>query len=519
MTTADLRRPSRRGRLFPDLTIDRYNETISGQLEKKTWRNGSLCALTAAMTLLSSEGMRIADSLDLVSNVLKANWLIPLPYFVIQTVGFQRGLTAGLLVDVDSIRERGDDLEGVRIIYTVTTKGENLATLRDTVESTLYWTGEVKRRHGLRFASEVWVVTEEGNYAENPEFYADLEEMGAIVVATPSKYETPLGSRFKTRALQYAADLRRDRGIDGDHDWVYHQDTETMIGEDTVLGNLDFVLNADSGTVAGSGIILYPQGWGDGYTNLQETTRSFADLSAAGQANLWGWVPFGYHGSHILIRADAEAAVGWDYGRVRSEDLLFSVRLRERFGRCIGAMKGFAYEKPPFTVRDHLKQRRRWILGSFEVLGRGDVGLRKKAPIIYSAVSWLSALPSLAATIFTLVHPSGGFIPYLSGAFTGLVWWSLFNSYMVGYELHRGYTGTRKGMVGFLRDTLVGMAADATAPWYALLSNTRGYEEISKDTPPVDDALDDESGYEGVEQGGEGAEIPPVKDSDKGASG
>jgi hypothetical protein len=167
-------------------------------------------------------------------------------------------------------------------------------------------------------------------------------------------------------------------------------------------------------------------------------------------------------------------------------------------------MKGFAYEKPPFAVRDHLKQRRRWILGSFEVIRRRDVPLRKKAPLIYSAVSWLSAIPSLAATIITLINPSGGFIPYLSGAFTGLVWWSIFNSYMIGYELHRGYTGRRKGVLEFIRDTVIGMAADAAAPWYAIVANTTKYEEISKDAPDADALLEEVLDIEDAEQGSQG---------------
>ncbi len=504
MESAKTRGLRGRRRLFTDLTMRRYNEAISGQLDKKAWRVGTLYAFTYATALFSTQGARLADYIDLVSNAMKASWLIPLPYFVIQTIGFQKGLNDDLLLDADSVRNRVGELEGVRIIYTITTKGENLATLCDTVDSTLYWTKEVRRRLGARFDSEVWIVTEEANYSKNSEFYNSLEGMGAVVVAVPESYETPGNSRFKARALQYAADLRKDRGIDSERDWVYHQDTETMIGEDTVLGNLDFVLNSDGHALAGSGIILYPQGWGDDYTNLQETTRSMADLSAAGHANLWGWVPFGYHGSHILIRADAEEAVGWDYGKVRSEDLLFSVRLRERFGACIGPMKGFAYEKPPFTVRDHLKQRRRWILGSFEVLKRRDVKLRKKLPILYSAISWLTALPSLATTILTLIHPSGGFIPYLSGAFTGLVWWSLLNCYLVGYELHKGYTGTHRGPLGFVKDTLVGMATDAAAPWYAILSNTRSYEEISKDSPSTDGVYTDAEQVESSRPDAEG---------------
>ncbi len=469
--------------LYPQLSLQRYNTAIKGQLDKKNLRNGSLLAITTTMSLFTFEWPKILNTLDLAANIAKVSWLLPIPYFILQTIGFHTGLTNGLIIDLEALRERRTDLTGTRIIYTITTKGENLSTLEDTVDSTIKWTESVKHRHDLWFDSEVWVVTEESNYASNAGFYSRLEEKGATVIAVPTSYETRNQSMYKTRALQYTAELRRDLGLDTPTDWVYHQDTETQIGEDTVLGNLDFVLSADDTTMAGSGVILYPQGWGEGFTSVQETARSSADLCALGQMNAWGRVFFGYHGSHILIRSDVEANLGWDYGKVRSEDLLFSVKLSQSYGSCIRAMKGFAYEKPPLTFRDHLKQRRRWITGSFEILRRRDVPLRAKAPIMYSAFSWLSALPSIGVTAFNLIYPSGGFIPVLSGVFTGLVWWSMLNGYLIGLELHNGYTKTKRGILSLIKGVLTGLAADAISPWYALFFKTRGYEEICKDQP------------------------------------
>ena len=146
-------------------------------------------------------------------------------------------------------------------------------------------------------------------------------------------------------------------------------------------------------------------------------------------------------------------------------------------------MKGFAYEKPPLSIRDQLKQRRRWIVGSFEVLGRREVPLRKRAPIVYSVVSWFSALPSIAITIANIIYPTSGLIPLISGVFTGLVWWSIINGYLIGLELHREYTNVNKGIFGIIKGILKGLAVDAIAPWYALFFKTNGYDEISKDEP------------------------------------
>jgi hypothetical protein len=116
-----------------------------------------------------------------------------------------------------------------------------------------------------------------------------------------------------------------------------------MIGEDTILGNLDFIGDANDGRLTGIGIILYPQDWRYQYNSVEETTRSVGDIGAMGQAEMWGTVPFGYHGSHFIIRADVENEIGWDFGRARSEDLVFCLNLRKRFGSVTRQLKGFAY--------------------------------------------------------------------------------------------------------------------------------------------------------------------------------
>jgi len=122
-------------------------------------------------------------------------------------------------------------------------------------------------------------------------------------------------------------------------------------------------------------------------------------------------------------------------------------------------MKGFAYEKPPLTFIDHLKQRRRWVLGSIEVLKRSDNPIRFKAPLIYGLISWFSALPSFAAAILSLIRPTGGVIDYFGGLIAGFTWWSIISNYWVGLEIHeiyveekvKGKPTTDKAMQYFMR--------------------------------------------------------------------
>jgi beta-1,4-mannosyltransferase len=485
---------------YLNYTLGNYNATILRQIDGKGKRVRNMVLISAASGAIFNNGPVVTNTLSTLVYASKFSWLIPIPIFMIQAASTHIALTPELLIDPKVFEGRREEIMGKRIIYQITTRGENLETLKRSFESARHWVKTVKEGHGLDFGSEIWIVTEADRYEAEREFFDGLEGDSAVLVVVPADYSTPNGSGFKARALHYACEIRIERGLDTPNDWVYHMDTETMIGEDTVLGNLDFVTNAEGERLIGAGVILYPQNWKYRFNSVEETTRSVGDIGAIGQMRLWGAVPFGYHGSHLIVRADIENDVGWDYGKVRSEDLLFSLKLRERFGAVTSSLKGFAYEKPPFTVGDQLKQRRRWILGSFEVLKRRDVPSRYKLPLIYSLSSWMSGLPSLAATVLGLIYPVGGVVFLVGGLLTGFMWWTIYNAYKVGLELHEPYI---EGIEPMKRLKLVwgaalGMLFDAIAPWYALLRGTKGYEEIRKDDPseaPLDDVVVDVESY------------------------
>ena len=466
-------------------TIMNYNASLMKQIEGKTAKMRNLALMSASMGVLFPSGPQFSDSLGAALYAAKLSWLIPIPIFMIQAASTQFALNPDLLINVEELKDRREDIAKKRIIYTITTRGENLTTLRNSFDSVRYWLRRVKEDHGLDFRSETWIVTEEDRFRAERLFFEEMELDGATLIIVPERYSTPNHSAFKTRALHYASEVRIERGIDAPDDWIYHQDTETMIGEDTVLGCLDFATNTLDGHLIGAGIILYPQNWKYRFNSVEETIRSVGDLSAMGQMKMWGAVPFGYHGSHLIVRADIENDIGWDFGKVRSEDLLFSLKLRERFGGVSKSLKGFAYEKPPFTVGDHLKQRRRWILGSMEVLAGKDVKVKYKLPLIYSLGSWLIGLPSIAATALSLLYPTGGVIPIIGGILTGFMWWTIYSSYKVGLELHEVYVNRPEPnkRLKLVWGALLGMLIDAVAPWYALFRRTKKYEEIRKDDP------------------------------------
>jgi hypothetical protein len=473
-------------------TMDRYNADVLKQITNRGGRVRGMALVTTGSGFLFPGAPIITSTIGTLVYVAKLSWLVPLPIFMVQAVSTHVALTPDLLIDIKKLEAKREELSGKRIIYQITTRGENLETLRYSYDSTVYWIRRVKEDRDLRFTSEVWIVTEEDRYEAEREFFDTLEADGAVLVIVPASYETINNSGFKARALHYACETRLERGIDTKNDWIYHQDTETMVGEDTILGNLEFAGDPAEDKLIGAGIILYPLGWRNKHNSVEETTRSVGDIGALGQMRLWGAVPFGYHGSHLIVRADIENNLGWDYGKVRSEDLIFSLKLRERFGGVTRGLKGFAYEKPPFTFGDQLKQRRRWILGSVEVLRRRDIPNRYKFPLAYSLSSWLSALPSIGMSIIGLLIPSGGVIPYIGGFVTGFMWYMIISVYMVGLELHEPYIESAEPLRGLklFLGAAQGMLFDAVAPWYALLRRTKGYEEIRKDDP-VETRLED----------------------------
>ena len=473
--------------IHESFTVERYNRVMHRRLAAKQGQLRSLLLLTGASGLTMSGSPVIVDALGAAFYALKLNWLIPIPYLLLHNIGAQLVEEKDVIIDVGGITANRDQLDDKTLTFTIVTRGFNILTVEKTVASVRHWVRRVAERHGLSINHSVWVVTEQDAYDAFQERYDELERLGATLVIVPPDYETPGGTKFKARALQFAAEERRRLGLNGENDWVYHQDEETVVGEDTILGLLDFISRASPDIKYGAGVILYPRHWEDNVTAYEELPRSFTDYSLSGQGNLKQFGLFWYHGSHFLVRADVEESVGWDFGPVRSEDYIFSIKMRERYGRCMSPMKGFAYECPPFSVKDHLKQRRRWVLGNMEIMQRRDIPARHKARLLYGLVSWFSAIPSLLAFLLSIVYPTGG-MGLLGGLTTGIVWYTIVNTYVSGYDMHRDYVEKKhRGVTGAAKTVLnimVGLLVEAVAPWYALLRRTQSFETIAKDKEP-----------------------------------
>ena len=372
------------------------------------------------------------------------------------------------------------------VIFTLVTLGREVAAIERSTRSVLYWTERCQRPD---VKTQAWIVVEEPEFSIHAERFDQLRSEGAVILVVPPTYRTAKDTRFKARALQYATEVRAKRGLADETAWVYHQDEETTVGEDTVLGIQEFVLTAKENVVCGSGIILHPLDWTGRATQFQDLTHSFMDFQVLytmrHRRNLTPW----FHGSHILTRADSEAAISWDMGTPSfCEDLLMAHFLREKYGgRGFEILKGFGYENAPFTVPDLLKQRKRWFRSHvYCILKRRDTSLGRKALTVYGTVAWMAALPSVIAMFLAATIGVTSALPAL-GVFTGIAWGTIVLGYLRGVDLNRDYLPPKSlPIFQSIGNGLAGFFVDAIAPWYAVLAGKTGtHDFIRKDLPAV----------------------------------
>jgi egghead protein (zeste-white 4 protein) len=365
------------------------------------------------------------------------------------------------------------------VIFQVTAIGKNPRALEATVRSVLYW---IRNTPKLTYHYLLWLIIEPDGYATDPALYESLRAAGVRLMVVPTDYRTRLGTTGKGRALQYGSEERRRLGLSAPSVWVYHQDEETCVGQDTLEGISEFVVQGER--LVGTGIILYPLDWSGSPSHVQEVTRSYDDFRVLDSMTKPGNPTAGFHGSHFLARADVEDDIGWDaQGYVPGEDLLFEVRVRREFGSVFGLLKGFAYEKGAFSMWDQLRQRRRWVHGVLHALLRSSgVPPRRRVTLFYSALSWFSALPSVAILVASaFVHYGPTLLA--TGVFTGFVWTSMVVAYVEGFRLHRRYLQRPTSWFRFGVHGLLGALVDVMAPWYALVTHPSYADFIPKDLP------------------------------------
>ena len=167
-----------------------------------------------------------------------------------------------------------------------------------------------------------------------------IDSMGRLadpirIVNVPAEYATPNGSRFKTRANHFAMEARRAGGENTEYCYVYHLDDDTHIGEDTAASLAEFIeLDGDHFYLA-QGILAFPHELTTSkFCRLADSIRPADDLSRfAFFTGAMGTPLGGLHGEHLVVRADIEDEIGWDFPNTVIEDAYFAIQFSMRYPR------------------------------------------------------------------------------------------------------------------------------------------------------------------------------------------
>jgi egghead protein (zeste-white 4 protein) len=266
-----------------------------------------------------------------------------------------------------------------RVIFQITTIG-NMKIVQESVHNINRICKEVGyRNYNICVVSEV-----------------DESFDGAVTLTVPKKYSTFNNAKYKARALHYAVEQREKNGENITDLWIYHLDDESMITKQGLLSILDHVDN--NREPIAEGLITYPNkiNFGSKLVKYLDAVRPTFCYSCCAMLKTQG-KPDWLHGSNLLLRADIEQSIGWDFPNTCAEDSLFGHEAYKKYGGIFGWHGGVLEEQSPFTFTDFIKQRQRWIKGTIENLNR--LGIRDRVKATYRLTSWFLG----AVSFFTLI--------------------------------------------------------------------------------------------------------------------
>ena len=229
-----------------------------------------------------------------------------------------------------------------------------------------------------------------------------IEELDALasgrvrVLYVPTAYTTPNATERKARANHWADALRRREGELRPDVWVLHMDDDTGIAPDTIREIASFIESNPVGDpeakVFGQGVLTYPRSYAKKLMVwVADSIRPSSDLSFFRAATGSGRPLFGAHGELLLIRADIESTIGWDFGRLLSitEDANFALTFAHRYPGRSGWFPGRCFGSAPESFSDLVTQRKRWCRGLLHVVTNRELPLRVRFVLGYGIATWV----------------------------------------------------------------------------------------------------------------------------------
>jgi putative flippase GtrA len=241
-----------------------------------------------------------------------------------------------------------------RLIIQVTTAGHEHERVSEIITQI--------RDYRLEMDYQIWVVTEPGSRTDYP--LADL------VLTVPLDFSAK--SAKKARALEYSRRVRVSMGLD-------RADVKILFNDDDVSltrGYIERAFAADYDICEG---IVTPRTcyavrpFGHFAISHADDIRTHACLVYCSVFQGILNRPVHVHGEGMTVTGEAEGIVTWDIPLIASEDLAFGQWAARAKGLRWGWFHEYAEVTSPWSVRDFMIQRSRWLWGDIHAVRHRDV--------------------------------------------------------------------------------------------------------------------------------------------------
>ncbi len=293
------------------------------------------------------------------------------------------------MLNLEELRAAGWD-PAKRLLFCFASQGFHEEVLKRSVEQAM----SVARSLGVQHSVEVVV---DSVVPGDPFFSHPAIRM----IRVPESFSTPNQTRFKARSLQYAAQVR-EPGDSGT--WIVHCDEETLVTESAIAGIWKFLREPGSEGSCGAGEIKYNSGR-FGLSSFFSLLASLFTGEDLGRYRLqYGYFQralFGAHGTFIIVPAELERQIQFDFGPRGSitEDLYFAFRAHQ-LGIPFRWVEGYVREQPAASWRDFFRQRARWVQGAINLICDRRFSLGNRVLLCaYYGVWKLTVLFGIAAVL------------------------------------------------------------------------------------------------------------------------
>jgi egghead protein (zeste-white 4 protein) len=366
-----------------------------------------------------------------------------------------------------------------KLVITYVSRGNNVEALKRAVGSSYKLLKELNVNFKIEVVTDLRVRKQLGEFCDKMYFYK-----------VPLLYQTDGGAKYKARALHFALEKRRKHSLQEslENMWVFHLDEESMITPQVIAGISKFIADSNNEKIIGQGEIKY-----NAYHYFDNILIGAVDSIRTGddlgrfrfQFKFLGMPLSGMHGSFMLVPAGIEHKIGFDLGGNGSitEDAYFALKASE-LGYKFGWVEGFIREQSPFTIKDLIKQRRRWLCGLSLLASDKSIALKRRFNLMMSLFLWKISWLAVYVTIINFII-GGSYFPKILIISSAILTGGYFAAYMVGVYrnlLDVNFSIIKKINLYFLTCLLVPVSAliEGLAVMYALARPVRIFDVVKK---------------------------------------